>query len=124
MCSRDSLLFLDDLIDWMPSLVALSVPNLLPKFIGLIAQRQSVRADASGHRQQKALIVNPSSQMSTQKWRGRVLEPLTKIFNIVVKNKQGCRSPGSTGTTCCCDGMFVYGPNQISLHNVASFKLR
>jgi Rix1 complex component involved in 60S ribosome maturation len=87
MCRLDSLQILDILLGEFPNLISAYAIRLLPNFIGLISRPRQVRADASGHRQQKSsatLIVNPSSQMSTQKWRIRVLQRIGKLFSAIV----------------------------------------
>lgn len=89
-CFRlDSLHVLDVLLDEFPHLISSYAVRLLPNFVGLISRPRQVRADASGYRQQKSsstLIVNPNSQMSTQKWRIRVLQRVGKLFNAIVTN--------------------------------------
>jgi hypothetical protein len=83
----DSLQVLDVLLDEFPDLISSYAVRLLPNFIGLISRPRQVRADASGYRQQKSsatLIVNPNSQMSTQKWRIRVLQRVGKLFSALV----------------------------------------
>jgi hypothetical protein len=92
------------MLDQFPSLVASSAARLLPNFVGLIAQPRHIRADASGYRQLKmtssTLIINPNSQLSTQKWRLRVLRRLAKFFSAVAKDMQHSKTHCAVEPNC------------------------
>ena len=137
MCDRlDSLQVLDIFLDKFPSLIASHSTRLLPNFIGLISRPRQIRADASGHKQQKSssatLLVNPNSQMSTQKWRVRVIERIGKLFDAIA-SRTHLRTlsvfADSPVVTCCSNESalshyFIVQPNAISLKNIESFSMR
>jgi len=129
----DSLQILDVLLDKFPALIASYAMRLLLPFINLISRPRHVRADASGHRQQKSsatLIVNPNSQMSTQKWRVRVIERVGKLFDAIAANVH-CKtpnifndSPNVTVHDIEASHYFVDQPNAVSWNVLHNFSLR
>jgi len=85
----DSLTILDVLLERCPSLVAGSAVRLLPNLIRLIAQpRQSSNTSRQKSATTTSLIVNPTSRLSTQKWRVHVMRRLAAFFDVVVSHSQ------------------------------------
>lgn len=143
----DSLLILDLFLEHAPRLVARSSGRLLPIFAGLISRPRIMRAAQSSSSQggrdrqssaasgsQQSLLVNPTSQMSSQKWRVRVLDRLGKFFSAL---EESCRHPkaskvGEThvpawsrmgGDRVISTGI-IYGKERIMQETVCSFILR
>ena len=85
----DSLVILDVLLERCPSLVAGSAARLLPNLIRLIARpRQSSNSSSQKSTTTTSLLVNPSSRLSTQKWRVHVLRRLAAFFDVSVSHSQ------------------------------------
>lgn len=85
----DSLIILDVLLEHSPSLVADSATRLLPNLVHLIAQpRQISNNTSSKSSTATSLIVNPSSRLSTQKWRVHVLRRLAVFFDVIASHSQ------------------------------------
>ena len=93
MSRLDSLVILDVLLEQCPSLVAGTAVRLLPNLVRLIAQPRQLASNSSHHAPKPAtttmtsLIVNPSSRLSTQKWRVRVLRRLGAFFDAIVNHR-------------------------------------
>ncbi|KAL3832191.1 hypothetical protein ACJMK2_023854 [Sinanodonta woodiana] len=83
----DSLQILDILLEFYPDLVINKSSDLFSNFIEQISRRQSEKDKSS-----RTLVSNPSSKMSTLKWRTSVLERLHKflvgILNIHRRNRK------------------------------------
>ena len=87
-CRLDSLIILDILLVHCPSLVAGSALRLLPNLIRLIAQPRQTSNTSSHKSTTTSLIVNPTSRLSTQKWRVHVLRRLAAFFDVIVSHSQ------------------------------------
>lgn len=69
----DCLTLVDLLLDHYPALVTSTHSNLLPNFIQMISSHTLTGNKAGSGR---SLLVNPSSKLSSHKWRGKVLARL------------------------------------------------
>lgn len=106
---EDSLLFLDTLLECTPTKVAHDFHKIIPNFLDMISK---LRVDSKPGR---TLTVNLGSQITSVKWRVKVLHRLKDYLNEFVKynNIQEFRAPVDETTK-------VFDPskiNQYSLYN-------
>lgn len=79
---EDSLLLLDTLLQFVPSLVAVNSDKILENFFDLISK---LRTDSKPGR---TLTVNLGSKMTAVKWRIKVLSRLYHMLTAIVNEKE------------------------------------
>ena len=120
----DSLTVLDLCLQFYPTLVTTAAPQLLPNFVEQIS-RQGQSSQAG---QTRALLVNPNSRLSSQKWRSQVLDRLHRFLQAML-NGQLVESGGQVhqSSVMCCDTMChfqPFGSLAVSSNVNTSFRLR
>ncbi|XP_070565738.1 testis-expressed protein 10 homolog [Ptychodera flava] len=78
----DSLKVLDLVLKFYPSLVTKHSRQLLPNFVDQISRESGGKASSAGETA-RALTVNPSSKLSSQKWRRKVLQRLNQFLQAL-----------------------------------------
>lgn len=94
----DSLQLLDVYLEFFPHQLAKSSLQILQNFLEMFSQKGSNTKDAKGNStnaRSRALMVNPSSKLSMQKWRVNILEKITKF----IKAYMGKDVKDATGPT-------------------------
>lgn len=79
---EDSLLFLDALLVYVPSLVAINRDKILPHFLDMISK---LRTELKPER---TLTVHLGSKLTSIRWRCKVLEKLFGIFRAIINEKK------------------------------------
>ncbi|XP_064614009.1 testis-expressed protein 10-like [Liolophura sinensis] len=109
----DSLFVMDVFLDSFPGLVTNNSTQILLNFVEQI----STRIAASGRSQaEQSLSVNPTSRLSTLKWRVKVLERLQKFLTALTQNSS------REHTSSCTNQSDSSNPeeNVISFHQMAA----
>ncbi|XP_072028325.1 testis-expressed protein 10 homolog [Amphiura filiformis] len=112
----DSLAVLDCILQQYPELVIPHSKELLTNFVHQISQQKKVvqgKRDMLG----AELSVNPSSVMSSQKWRIKVLQRLQQFLHVLVKED---KSPGVLSHNGSISQEVRVGTNQV-VSNVQMF---
>ncbi|XP_077979040.1 testis-expressed protein 10 homolog isoform X1 [Glandiceps talaboti] len=83
----DSLKVLDLTLQHFPALVTKHSKQLLPNFVDQIS-RQSGGKASSADAPARALTINPTSKLSSQKWRAKVLQRLCQFLQALLVTRQ------------------------------------
>lgn len=92
----DSLRLLDTMLTTLPTLTAAHTPTLLPHFLDLISQQPG---DTGG--QIRKLSLHLDGRVTSEKWRGRVIGRLNRLFSVIWDNSKKGKTVNILYLTMC-----------------------